>query len=280
MKLNNYLLLKLEQFYNSTLNEPQGWADSAEDDVPNIKGDKEYKTFMIFPALEDIEEPELKTKKGKNILREPPGDPDANPEDIDVDMLDSKGNEIDDCEEDDVYVDEQLVSEAYDDDEESDQTSTNQDQMSEQNPESGTDPNISDPTQQPADPNSLAGGQGGMGAGFPPDVTGGMDTGGGMGYEPPKSAEQIGRIFELKKIYSRLLSIESQLSFSADLTLVKLRKYISKAIEFFEILIANENSFKDEFDDIIIKYYTFLDQVYTIIKHYYQQQKQEEKEKP
>ena len=270
MKLNNYLLLKLEQFYNSTLNEPQGWSSSKEDDVPNIK-DKEYKTFMIFPTLEDIEEPELKTKKGKNILREPPGDPDAEPEDIDVDMFDEKGNEIDNWDDDD---DEQLVSEAYEDEDEVNQNVSNQDQTVEQNPESGIDPNISDPTQNPTDPNSLAGG---MGGGMDAGGMGGM--GGGMGYEPAKTAAQIGRIFELKKIYSRLLSIESQLSFSSDLTLVKLRKYISKAVEFFEILIANDNSFKDEMDEIIIKYYNFLDQVYTIIKHYYQQQKQEEKEK-
>lgn len=270
MKLNKYLLLKLEQFYNSTLNDPQGWADSKEEDVPNVKNDKEYKTFMIFPTLEDIEEPELKTKKGKNILREPPGDPDAEPEDIDVDMFDAKGNEINDWNDDD---DEKLVSEAYDDEDELNQDLSNQDQTVEQNPESGIDPNISDPTQNPTDPNALVGGQSGMGY----DATGGMGAG-GMGYEsaPQKSAEQIGRIFELKKIYSRLLSIESQLSFSADLTLVKLRKYISKAIEFFEIVIANDNSFKDEIDDIIIKYYNFLDQVYTIIKHYYQKQQKEE----
>lgn len=265
MKLNKYLSLKLEQFYNSTLEEPQGWADSAEQDVPNIKSDKKYQTFMIFPTLEDIEEPVLKTKKGKNILREPPGDPDAEPEDIDVDMLDSKGREIDDWEEDE----EQIVSEANEEDEDTNPNLSNQDMNTEQNPEMGMDPNanISDPSQQVMSPETMTGG----------DPTGGMNTGSGMGYEPPKTSEQIGRIFELKKIYSRLLSIEAQLSFSADLTLVKLRKYISQAAEFFEIVIANESSFKDEMDEIIVKYYNFLDQVYHIIKHYYAKQDKKEK---
>jgi len=268
MKLNKYLVLKLEQFYNSTLEEPQGWADSKEEDVPNVPSDKKYQTFMVFPTMEDIEEPELRTKKGKNILREPPGDPDAEPEDIDVDMYDEKGLEIEDWEDENDENTEKVFSEASDDEEtQTNQNLSNTDIGSEQNPEMGVDPNV-------ADPNAMVGGS--MPGG---DVTGGMNTGMGMATEPVKTAEEIGRLFELKKIYSRLLSIEAQLSFSADVTLLKLRKYISKSIEFFEILIANDSAFKDQIDEIIIQYYNFLEQVYTIIKHYYLQQEEKDKDK-
>ena len=92
---------------------------------------------------------------------------------------------------------------------------------------------------------------------------------GGMGAPEPKTAEEIGRIFELKKIYARLIAVEEFLSFSPDETLVKLRDYISKSIELFETLISNVDSFKDQIDDIIVMFYKFLESVYEIMNDYY-----------
>ena len=271
MKLNKYLSIKLEQLYNSSLTEPEGgsgWADEREDDVPYgpQQHDRPYKTFVGFPPFsEEIEEPEIKTKKGKNILREPPGDPDAEPEDVDIDLYDDEGNEIE----------ESLVFEQTPEEDENNMGALAQANMNEPNTETGVDPNTADPTQQPNDQAAMMGGaQQGTATAY--DPTGGMGMAGGMGYEQPKTADEIGKTYELKKIYSRLLSIDSQLSFSSDVILLKLRKFISKAIELFEILIANESSFKDEIDDIIIKYYEFLSQVYSIIKRFYEIKQKED----
>ena len=101
---------------------------------------------------------------------------------------------------------------------------------------------------------------------------------GGMGAPPAKTADEVGKIFELKKIYSRLLAIESQLSFSSEIVLLKLRKYISQSIELFETLISNVDTFKNEIDDIIVVYYEFLEQVYDIMKRFYKIKQREEKE--
>ena len=97
--------------------------------------------------------------------------------------------------------------------------------------------------------------------------------------DKPVDAEEVGRIFELKKIYARLLSIESYLSTSSDIILLKLRKYISEAIELFQTLIANHKIYKPQLDEIIVQYYTFLENVYMILSAYYKIKDKEKKEK-
>lgn len=86
---------------------------------------------------------------------------------------------------------------------------------------------------------------------------------------------EIGKVYELKKIYSRLISVESYLSDSSDLILLKLRNYVSQSIELFELLIVNINSFKDQLDEIIIIYYEFIEMVYGLLDRYYKNQEKE-----
>jgi len=295
-KLNKDVLIKLEQLYyssNQDFTKPQ--LPGSIQDVPNLDDGKEYKTQIEIPAAttdsipvspvkkEDaFEEPEIKTKKGKNILREPP-DEDAKPEDVEV--FDKKGNEIDldtlDTSElkEMISVLEDSLFEQDDppegEEDENDMGEMAQANMGEQNPATGEDPNI-DPTQTQPDPNAMMGGtdpNAAAGMGMDPNA-----MGGGFGEPPAKTAEEVGKIFELKKIYSRLLAIESQLSFSSEIVLLKLRKYISQSIELFETLISNVDTFKDEIDDIIVIYYEFLEQVYDIMKRFYKIKQREEKE--
>ena len=80
------------------------------------------------------------------------------------------------------------------------------------------------------------------------------------------SSTEIGRIYELKKIYSRLLSIEGYLNVSNDEELMKLRNYAIQAIDLFKTLVYNINKFMDEIDDIIIYYYNFLLKMYETIR--------------
>ena len=79
----------------------------------------------------------------------------------------------------------------------------------------------------------------------------------GMEEEEPKEPKELGRIYELKKIYTRLVSIESYLSTSSDETLIKLRNYVSRAIELFQLLISNIDSYTDKIDDIIVHFINF-----------------------
>jgi len=101
----------------------------------------------------------------------------------------------------------------------------------------------------------------------------------GMGTEEePKEPKEIGRIYELKRIYARLVAIESQLSTSSDIILLKLRKKVSQSIELFELLASNLDSYKDKMDDIIIMFYKFLSLVYDILRKYYEAKKNKDKE--
>lgn len=95
----------------------------------------------------------------------------------------------------------------------------------------------------------------------------------------PQDPEYIGRIFELKKIYSRLVSIESFLNDASDVRLLKLRSYISKTIELFQTLINNVSAYKNNIDNLIVLFYKFLLIVYTILKKYYEQENKKDKEK-
>ena len=126
------------------------------------------------------------------------------------------------------------------------------------------DPATTDPSMNAEQP----GADMGMG-----DVGGDMgmgDVGGDMGMgEEEKSPHELGRIYELKKIYSRLTSIESYLSSEADPELTDLRKYVSQSIELFEILASNIDAYKDKMDDIIVSYYKFLKEIYFEIRGYY-----------
>jgi len=109
----------------------------------------------------------------------------------------------------------------------------------------------------------VAGGE--MGVGEEPGVGMGMP-----GEEEPRTSSEIGRIYELKKIYSRLISIESHLSSSSDTSLLKLRSYVSKAIDLFETLASNLDSFMEELDNIIVMFYKFLEVAYNLLKKNYE----------
>jgi len=129
------------------------------------------------------------------------------------------------------------------------------DASSEEEPDmtSGEDTSMTDPT--------MAGGL------TDPNLMGGY---GMLGQEEPKTAGQLGRIYELKKIYSRLTSIESYLGNESSDELLEIRDYVSKAIELFEIVSSNFDSYKDRLDEIIVTYYKFILEVYDNVKDYFQ----------
>ncbi len=143
----------------------------------------------------------------------------------------------------------------------------NQDPSADQSPQE-EDPNAVDPN----DPN--------MGMGDP--NMGGMDMGmGGMGMEDPNaipkptSSEEVGRIIELKKIFSRLISVEAYLTSTFEPELLKVRELVAQATELFTILMANYSLYKDEIDERIISYYKFIEKVYEVLHKYYSEREEE-----
>lgn len=272
-KIDKNILVKLEQLYHNSMDNINA-NDSDYKDVPDIQDDSEYKTNLPIPSAEQIEEPDIKTKSGKNILRELP------PEETKIDDLEIiDGDENDDWDMLDEAEDPDNDEESEEDEEDDDNgmgnlASNNINTSSDQNNETGEDPNI-DPNQENPEmnANSMMGGVDNTGM-DPSEMNQNVDP---ITGQPIKTAEQVGKIFELKKIYSRLLAIQSQLSFSSDITLLKLRKFISNAIELFETLISNIDAFQNDIDDIIVMFYEFLEQTYEIMKKYYKIQHQKEK---
>jgi hypothetical protein len=152
---------------------------------------------------------------------------------------------------------------------------------------------VNDPSDDVPDPSELAAGsdKGGKGEKVPSgdenmDANVGADIGdagvggdmdAGMGTDIPgmgeeeekKSPKELGRIYELKKIYARLTSLESYLSDASEPALLKLRSLVSQSIEMFEILASNIDQYTDKMDDIIVMYYKFLEGVFDILKKYY-----------
>ncbi len=135
-------------------------------------------------------------------------------------------------------------------------------------PPPGTDPNTT-PTE---DPNMMGGGD------MPPDSGMDPEMGGGIPGEETLSPLDIGRAYELKKIHKRLTSLESYLSTIADIELIKLRNVVLEALELFQIIISNFNSYKDTIDEVIVMFYQFTDECYLVFKNYLKE-KVKEKEK-
>jgi len=110
-------------------------------------------------------------------------------------------------------------------------------------------------------------------------MPGGMDAMGGGMEEEKKTPSELGRIYELKKIYTRLTTIESYLSESSDPNLLRMRLLVSKSIELFEILASNIPSYRppkappERIDEIIVMYYKFLKQVYESVAVYFKKRK-------
>jgi len=91
---------------------------------------------------------------------------------------------------------------------------------------------------------------------------------------PIRQPSEIGRIYELKKIYSRLTTIEAFLSDTTDQDLIEVRNVIAQAIEFFEIVTSNLQAYKDRLDEIIVMFYDFLDQAYSMMADFFKEKKE------
>ncbi len=139
------------------------------------------------------------------------------------------------------------------------------------------------PKEEPAEPempeNLDAGGDlGDPGMGTPgSDIT---DPGMGdpnavmPGEEPPKDPNELGRTYEMKKIYARLVSMNQYLADEQDQRIMKTKQSIAKAIDLFAVIGANPDSYKEKIDEIIVGYYKFLEAAYKRVRSFYKTESQ------
>ena len=113
-----------------------------------------------------------------------------------------------------------------------------------------TDPS----TAAPVDPNAgMMDPNMGMAGGMMDPMSAGL-----LGMPEPLDPSSIGKMYILKKIYSRLLSVNENLSYLSSEKFEDLRKSVSEAIDHFQNVIANFDQFKDKLDEVIILFQRFL----------------------
>ncbi len=112
--------------------------------------------------------------------------------------------------------------------------------------------------------------------GAEPGADMGMGMGGMPGEVEPLTVKQIGRVYELKKVYARLTSIEKHLADVSDPEMIELRQNVGNALDLFKTITANFEQYKDDLDEIIVTYYKFIDTAYNAVKTFYKQHKGQE----
>ena len=68
----------------------------------------------------------------------------------------------------------------------------------------------------------------------------------------------LGRIYELKKIYSKLLSISKLLDIRSDIKFAELEVECDEALDMFHIISLNLDKFQPKIDEIIVEFYRFI----------------------
>jgi hypothetical protein len=91
--------------------------------------------------------------------------------------------------------------------------------------------------------------------------------------EGPEDSIEVGKVYELKKIYARLVAIQTHLNTVSDEFLIDLRKHVNQSLDLFKTVISNFKLYKDRIDEIIETYYQFVDNVYSILSKFYKNKK-------
>jgi len=244
-------------------------------DVPYVDDD-EYDTNRTFGEKEELEEAKDEDEKEDT----PPEEDEAAPEE---EIPDEGGDELAGAEGDPEDVPPEDAGPTGD--EGGEELAGTEDPAEVPPPEEGNPDAPTEEAPAEADPTAgaedlaLAGGEeggdmgGDMAGAEGGDMGGDMGGMGDMGGEPePMSPKQIGRAYELKKIYSRMISLEKYLTDSTEPHLIELRGYVSNALDLFRTVTKNFESYKDKSDDIVVTFYKFIKEAYTILKKYYKQQ--------
>jgi len=134
-------------------------------------------------------------------------------------------------------------------------------------PEAPIDPSAGAMPALPGGDPSMGGDPAMGGFGGDPSMGGGI---GGFGEtEEIKTPTELGRIYELNKIYYRMFTIHKILRNNPDKDLDELKKMTSEAFDIYRLILNNIKSYKDQVDNIILTYYEFIGRLILILKKYY-----------
>jgi hypothetical protein len=125
-----------------------------------------------------------------------------------------------------------------------------------------------EPAEPQAQPQDMVDPEGGMDASMG-DVEGeGVDEY-GMQEEEIKTPTELGRVYELNKIYYRLYVINKFLKNTSDRRLQKVKKMVAEAFDIYRLILNNIKSYKDKVDEIILQYYEFISHLVIKLDEYY-----------
>lgn len=143
--------------------------------------------------------------------------------------------------------------------------------------------------QPPMDPSVAGQAPMGAGMGADPSMMGGgmgMDPTLGAGYTPPNpygampapTPKNLGRLYELNKIYYTLKTLDVFLLKLPEVDVIKLRNVSSEALDIFKVIVDNLQVYveKEMIDDIIISYYKFIKRLMWVIEKFYREKKRDD----
>jgi len=81
----------------------------------------------------------------------------------------------------------------------------------------------------------------------------------GLPMEPEEPPLEMGKVYEMKKIYTKLISISNILDHYSDKEFNELRDSVLESIDIFHTILSNFSQFKDDARKIINKYYKFVE---------------------
>lgn len=92
-----------------------------------------------------------------------------------------------------------------------------------------------------------------------------------------ESGPDVGKVFVIKKLYSELISLDSFLRNCQDSNLSSIRFMNSEALELFELVIKNMDTYKDQIDDIIYLFYKYIEKICSVLQKHFKNQKKDQK---
>ena len=68
----------------------------------------------------------------------------------------------------------------------------------------------------------------------------------------------IGRVYELKRVFSKLMALSNLLDTYSDVEFEEVSKQVLDALDLFNVISLNLDKFVDKIDNIIVEFYKFI----------------------
>lgn len=82
------------------------------------------------------------------------------------------------------------------------------------------------------------------------------------------TASELGRVYELNRVYFRMITLDNILKVNAYPELQKIAKMVEDAMKIFKLVVENISIFRDKLDEIIIAYYKFIERCFLVLEYH------------